>query len=119
MKMLTTEKQVIEKRMFAVGRIEGKETDPSPFEGAQVALINEDTWCVIGPNKRWSGTIDTLSLSELDCPIVITTEIAKKNILDRLIKLYVTIEGIHDLDRFLHQVELIGGVVHNGDNGNL
>lgn len=99
------------KRMFVVGKVEGKDTDTSPFEGAQVALINEDTWCVIGSHKRWSGLIETLSLEQLTCPVVITTEIIGKNTYDRLLKSFVTIEGIHDLDRFLYSMELIGGNV--------
>jgi len=105
------------KHMFAVGQIMGKETESSPFVSAQVALINDKDWCVIGVNKRWSGMIENLSLSELTCPIVITTGIIAKNTLDLMIRSYVTIEGIHDLDMFLHQMEQIGGnVIYPGED---
>jgi hypothetical protein len=99
------------KKVFAVGSIQGKATETSPFEGAQVALINEETWAVIGPNVRWSGLIEYLSLDDLSCPIVITTNVASKTAFDRIMKSFVTIEGIHDLDLFLHQMEQIDGNV--------
>jgi len=99
------------KRLFAVGRIEGKETETSPYQDAHVALINETTWSVIGSHKQWSGLLETLSLDELECPIVITTKIVSKTAFDRIMKSFVTIEGIHDLDLFLHQMEQIGGNV--------
>jgi hypothetical protein len=99
------------KKILTVGRIEGRMTETSPYAGAQVALINEETWCVIGPNKRWSGAFEHLDMSKLDCPIVITTGIDAKNTLNRLLKSFVTIEGIHDLDLFLHEMEKIGGNV--------
>lgn len=102
---------LLEKRAMAVGHIVGKKTSSSPYEGAQVALINEKTWVVIGPNMRWSGWIEYLSLDDLSCPIVITTNVVSKTALDRIMKSFVTIEGIHDLDLFLYQMEQINGNV--------
>ena len=99
------------KKVLTVGRIEGREAETSPYSGTQVALINKDTFCLIGPNKRWTGTFEHLDMSELDCPIVITSGIDAKNTFDRLLKSFVTIEGIHDLGLFLYQMERIGGNV--------
>ena len=107
----TTEKISGTKHTFAVGQIVGRETEASPYAGAQVALINDKDWCVIGVNKRWSGMIEHLDIAALDCPIVITTKIDAKNTLNLMIRSFVTIEGIHDLDLFLHQLEKIGGNV--------
>lgn len=99
------------KKVLAVGKIEGRETETSPYAGTQVALINKDTFCLIGPFKRWTGTFEHLDMSKLDCPIVITTGIDAENTFDRLLKSFVTIEGIHDLGLFLYQMERIGGNV--------
>jgi hypothetical protein len=101
----------MKKKILAVGRITGQEIEPSPYTGAHVALINDETFCVIAPNKRWTGMLEHLDMSKLSCPIVITTSIDAKNTFDRLLKSFVTIEGIHDLTLFLHQMEKIGGNV--------
>lgn len=107
---------MVERRAIAAGFIKDRSTDTSPFKGAQVLLINEDTWWAVGPNKRWSGMIETLELENVKCPIVITTNILAKNVLERLLKSFITIEGIHDLGLFLSQLELIGGnVIYPGD----
>lgn len=100
----------LNKKVMAVGKLAGQ-AETSPYSGAQVALVNDETFAIIGPNKRWTGMLAALDLSALDCPIVITTEIDAKNTFDRLLKSFVTIEGIHDLGLFLYQMEWIGGNV--------
>ena len=54
---------------------------------------------------------ETLEIENVSCPIVITTNILAENTLDHLLKSFVTVEGIHDLDLFLVQLERIGGIV--------
>ncbi|MGB3973410.1 MAG: hypothetical protein WBL58_04565 [Peptococcia bacterium] len=99
------------KYTFAVGAVEGRSADVSPFTGIQVLLINAHFWYAIGPNKRWSGLNESLEIEKVDCPIVITKDILAKDTYHHLLKSFVTVEGIHDLDLFLVQLERIGGIV--------
>ena len=115
-----TTNKATNKRLFTAGWTRGKDTKISPFTGAQVALINEDTWSVIGPNKRITGLIGALDLNELTrtitCPIVITTRIKHRSVVERVLRAYVTIEGLRDMDGFIAKMELLGGnVVYPGE----
>ena len=95
------------KYTFAVGAVEGRSADVSPFTGIQVLLINAHFWYAIGPNKRWSGLNESLEIEKVDCPIVITKDILAKDTYHHLLKSFVTVEGIHDLDLFLVQLERV------------
>jgi hypothetical protein len=97
--------------MFAVGKVDAEAVNTSPFAGAQVALINDKAWCVIGSHKQWSGLLENLNLDELACPIVLTKSVISITAFDRIMKSFVSIEGVHDIDLFLHQMEQIGGNV--------
>jgi len=54
---------------------------------------------------------ESLEIEKVDCPIVITKDILAKDTYHHLLKSFVTVEGIHDLDLFLVQLERIGGIV--------
>jgi hypothetical protein len=99
------------KYAFAIGVIGGRDTDVSPFKNAQVLLIDKNMWYAIGPNKRWAGLIESLEIQDVNCPIVFTTKNIAKNTWEHLLKSFITVEGIRDLDLFLGQLERIGGIV--------
>ncbi len=102
-------KTATEKRILATGVYtpDANEALMNP----QIMLVNEKDWVVIAPNLRMSGLIQTLSMEDFDCPVVLTTDIKDKGLLNRLIKNFVTIEGVHDLDLFIYRLEQIGGIV--------
>jgi len=109
-----TDQMTSQKRLIAVGQM-GKAVKTVVFE-PQIALVNDRNWAIIAPYMQRSGLIGTLSLEDINCPTVLTTGIIAKNTLDKLIRSYVSIEGVKNVRRFIHELEQIGGIVNYPNN---
>jgi hypothetical protein len=103
--------KVTKKRVMAVGVYTPESEVEEIGTNPQIMLVNEKDWVMIAPYVRQSGLMETLSLEHVDCPIVLTTEIKEKGVMQRLIRNFVTIEGVHDMDLFIYRLEQLGGIV--------
>jgi len=105
-----TDQAVINRRVIATGQIIGKNTELAPMAGAQIALINEETWCIIGPKKRISGLHSTLAPELINCPTVLTTDIPRAA-KQRILKAHVSIDGVDDVDAMVADLVNVGGIL--------
>lgn len=77
---------------------------------AQIALVNEISWCIIGRYRQDTGLMNTLSMNNLRCPVVLTTGVPR-TAKTRIFKQYVDISGVFDVDAMIRDLVNAGGVV--------
>jgi hypothetical protein len=76
------------------------------YQQAQIALINEMSWAVIGPYWRYSGMND-IEMPIVACPIVDTRPVAWP-VVEKIVKRHIEIEGIQNVDLFITELLNVG-----------
>lgn len=84
--------------------------DRTQYDWAQIALVNEINWCIIGPYIQATGLLDTLSFENVQCPVVLTTDIPRIT-KTRIFKQYVAFSGVSNIDGMISDLVEAGGVV--------
>lgn len=75
----------------------------------QIALKNQASWAVIGPYWRETG-MTNVQMPAVSCPIVDTCH-AKSEDVTKIVKRFVEIEGVKDVDLFITELMAIGCVM--------
>jgi hypothetical protein len=76
------------------------------YQTAQIGLINEMSWAVIGPYWRYSGLTE-IEMPTVACPIVDTRPIPWP-VVEKIVKRHVEIEGIQNMDLFITELLNVG-----------
>ncbi len=87
-------------------------TDESRFETAVVALMDKDTWLVIGPSWRAAGLSSFAPFpSNLRCPVVDLSGVQDDKALQFAISAHTGNLGIFNLEELFRELAGLGAVI--------